>query len=63
MHTYEKWPSVAAASAALGVTHQAVTQAIRRHGRVAGRFLVFDMADAYCECCKAKIDQQMKEAA
>jgi IS30 family transposase len=55
MHTGEIWVSVTDAARQLGRAPAAITQAIKRHGTVAGRHLVYETKAVYCDCCRAKM--------
>lgn len=62
METGEDWPSVNAAAKALGVNPNAVRTAILNHWACRGRYLVFDVVDAYCACCREKLESNLVKA-
>lgn len=57
--TGEEFPSVTAAARAIGVTVPSLREAIMAHRACKGRYFVYDMPDAYCACCKTRIDLQV----
>jgi hypothetical protein len=58
IETGETWSSLADAARALDRTVQAVSQAIIRHGSVAGRHLAYETDEVYCDCCRAKVERR-----
>lgn len=60
LDTGDTWPSVHAAARAIGANEASLREAIEQHRACKGRFLVLDSEDAYCACCKAKVEAKAR---